>query len=328
MSVFSKVYENMMEEIRQKEGEKNRDTDLFLTSVFYSAVISSFEWGGKLPKFTKPIPDYIEECFFGATTLAYFEHKGEKYITPCFPSGILLNNGLYDTYTCIFFNGEQVIKKLDEIEICYNNSIHLPSISIVEPILKKCIDTLRAVDMSLKKASFPAITFTGDEQLGNLVTQTISDQYNNRNPYALIKCSSWHKDMVDKIDLFDNRVQDVLAQWDVFVRYKNLFFTTFGINNVEITKSERLTKSEGESNTEITRYGLFNDMYKHRIDWIKRIKEHFGDELTCDINRNYETVSEITMTTDEKRKMREMVVAPYLSEMNGGNSNEEVSKED
>ena len=317
MSVFSKVYEQISSEIQQHEDYRTLTTEQFLTTLFYSTVIASFSYEGNLPKFIKPIPSYIEECLFGSSKIAFFEHEGEHYITPCYASGILLDNGLYSTYTCIFRNGRTLIKKLEEIEICDNMSLGLPSRVLVDEILQKCITAMRAVDVSLERASMPALTFANDENLVNQITIAVNKSVLQHNPMALIAASTFKGDTLNKYDLFDNRAQDVLALWDIFVRYKNLFFTTFGINNVEISKTERLTRAEGESNTEITRYAIFYDMYEHRVDWLKRVKEHFGVSIKCNINRNYETVSAMTMTNEEKREMNEMVIAPYARAISG-----------
>lgn len=315
MSVFSKVYENISKQIEEQGITRNKQSENFLTSLFYSTVISSFTHEGDIPEFIKKIPSYIEECFFMSSIVAYFEHEGEYYITPCYPSGVLYDNGLYSQYICIFRNGKTVIKNLEDIEICDNCSLGLPSRVIVDDILSKCINALKTVDISLERASTPALTFATDDNISNLITAAVDKSIKKRDPMALVSASSFKGDTLHKYNLFDNREQDVLALWDIFVRYKNLFFSAWGVNNVEISKSERLTRAEGESNTEIIRYTLFFDLYEHRVDWYKRIEEHFGKKITCTINRNYETVSAMTMTNKEKREMNEMIIAPYAQSL-------------
>lgn len=317
MGVFSKVYEQMVEAIKQHEEIEYLKTNHFLTVLFYTTVISSFSYEGDIPEFIEDLPSYIEECFFGSSKVAYFTEGDKHYITPCYPNGTLLDNGMYSHYTCIFRNGRTVIKRLEDIEVGEAMSLGVPSRVIVDELLDKCVASLRAVDMSLERASTPSFTFANDENVVNLINKAMLESVGKQMPYALISASSFKGDTLHKYDLFDNRAQDVLALWDVFVRYKNLFFSSFGVNNVEISKSERLTRAEGESNTEIVRYSLFYDMYEHRIDWLKRIKNHFGADIKCVINRNYETVSAFTMTNEDKRKMNEMIIAPYASAIAG-----------
>lgn len=310
MSVFSKVYEDKMLEIQKAEQYNTYKTENYLRHLFYTMVISSFSYSGDIPKFIKYDMDFIEESLFRAGKVAYFEHEGEKYIAPCFGSGVLLKNGKFDRYTMIFRNGMQVIKPIEEIELCFNNWAELPSQVIVEELIDKCLNSLRAVDGSLMRAQLPAILALGDEQKLDVITTKIKNSYQHRDPYAIVS-GDWIGDELKRISMYDNKEVDILALWDVFVRYKNLVFTTFGINNVEVAKTERLTQAESVSNTEITRYGLFYDMYEHRLDWVKRIKEHFGDEISCTINRNFDTVTELNLDEEDKIAMKKQIISPY-----------------
>ena len=329
MSVFSKVYEKMSEEIEKHEEVLNLTTEHFLSCLFYSTVISSFSYEGDIPEFIRQLPSYIEECFFMSSKVAYFEENGEPFITPCYPNGTLLDNGMYSHYTCIFRNGRTIIKSIEDVEICDNNSLGVPSRILVDEILQKCIYALRAVDMSLERASHPSLTFA-DDPTASLIVNAINESIKLRKPYALIKASAFKGDTIHKYDLFDNRAQDILALWDVFVRYKNLFFSSWGINNVEISKSERLTRAEGESNTEMIRYTMFYDLYEHRIDWFNRIKNHFNKTINVIVNRNVDTVTEFSLDQDEKIELKKMLIAPYASAMNPENNsdNTDETKED
>ena len=317
MSVFSKVYEEKMREIQSAEHFSTIKTENFLRQLFYTMVISSFSYEGDIPEFIKYDMDFVEESLFRAGKIAYFEHEGSKYVAPCFGSGVLLKNGKYDRYTMIFRNGQQVIKPIEEIELCFNNWAELPSQVIVEELLEKCLNSLRAVDFSLLRAQLPAILACGDEQKIDVLTSKIKLNYEHRDPYAVV-AGDWVGDEIKRLSLYDNKEVDILALWDVFVRFKNLVFTTFGVNNVEVAKTERLTQAESTSNTEITRYGLFYDMYEHRLDWLKRVKEHFGDDIKCVINRNFDTVTELNLTEDEKIAMKKQVISPYAENIETG----------
>lgn len=310
MSVFSKLYENQMKDIQKNECVNTFKTDMFLRQLFYTTVISSFGYEGDIPKFIGPEDDYIEEGLFNWGMVGYYEENGEGWIAPCFGNGMLNENGLYDSYTFIYRNGKMVIKKLEEIELCFNNLYRIPSIITVNEILEKCLRALRTVDMLLMRAGLPSINAIGDETKLQQVIDKIKKAYDMQDPYAIVS-GDWVGNEVVKVNMYDNKADDILAQWDIFVRYKNLFFTTFGVNNVEISKQERLTLAESESNTEITRYGLFYDMLEHRRSWCRRIKEHFGKEIKVHINRNFDTVTEFELTVDEKVQMKNNIIAPY-----------------
>lgn len=318
MSVFSKVYEDMMSKVKTSETIQNFNTEYLLKTMFYSTVISSFEWGGKdFPKFIEQNPDYIEENFIGSPiTGGYISPRtGSFTLAPCFGSGKLLNNGLYSTYTCIYRNGEQDIIKYEDIELCFNNSLHQPNAPIIEEFIQKCLRALRTVDISLIRAGLPSVLACNDEIKINSIIDSMVESYNQNKPFHMVS-GDWVDNTIKDIPLYDDKATNIMGQWDIFVRYKNLFYSTFGINNVEVVKAERLTKNESESNTEIVRYTLFNDMFTHRKSFVERCKKHFNVDITVDINRNFDTVTELNMTTEEKVEMKKMYIAPYSEDIN------------
>lgn len=327
MSVFSKVYEEQMAKIEEHEQFRNKQTYMFIRQLFTTMVISSFEWDGEIPDFIKTNPDFIEESLFGAGKIAACEHNGERLIAPCYANGTLSKSGLYSNYTLIFRNGEMLIKPREEVELCFNNCFHAPSRIMVDEMIENCVRALRAVDTSLLRAQLPAIFALGDETKIATMVSEIDKSYKMNKPYSLIS-GDWLKDELKKFDVYDNRATDILALWDVFVRYKNLVFTTFGVNNVEITKTERLTLQESQSNTEITRYGMFNDMFKHRKDFCERVKNHFGWNLTVNVNRNYDTVTELNMTPEDKMEMQEKIITPYAEKFQNEGVEENDDKEE
>lgn len=313
MSIFSKVYEEKMAGIVHQEEINEKFTEFLIRQIFYTSVIASFEWGGKdFPEFIKQTPDFVEESLFSSGKIGGFESKSlnQFVIAPVFGSGKLLENGLYDKYTAIFRNGVQEIIDIENIELCFNNFAQLPSRIIVEEFIQKCNRALRTVDISLIRAGLPSIISIDDESKVDALVSAMEASYKQNKPFHIFN-GSWAEYGLSVPQIYDDKSTNILGQWDIFVRYKNLFYTTFGLNNVEIAKTERLTQAESTANTEITRYSLFDDMWKHRKDFVKRVKEHFGKEITCELNRNYDTVTALNLTTEEKIKMQESVIAPY-----------------
>lgn len=317
MSVFSNVYEEKMKSIRDSETISTFSTDLFIRTMFYTTVISTFKWSGDIPKFIGPDEDFIEESLFNWGQIGYFQHNGEDYIAPCFPSGKLLKNGLYDTYTFIFRDGTQIIKKYDEIELCFDNVFRLPSIIPVNEMVEKCVNSLRTVDMLLRRAGLPSIKAIGDEQKVSIIVDKITKARQLNDPYVLVS-GDWVGDEVINVPMYDQQADDIIAQWDIYTRYRNQFFTAYGISVVDIAKTERLTQAEGQSNTEQTRYSILFDKYEHRKSFSDRVKKKFNKNLILDINRNFETVSSLTLSNEEKRKMQQDIIAPYKDMGNDG----------
>lgn len=310
MSVFSKVYENQMLNIQKEEKISTFSTDLFIRNLFYTTVITSFSWEGDIPEFIGPDNDYIEESLFNWGIIGYFEDNGQHYIAPCYGNGTLMKNGLYDRYLFVFRNGEQVIKNYDEIELCFDNVFRIPSIIPVNEMVEKCVLALRTVDMLLVRAGLPSIKAIGDEQKIQVIVDKIKLAREKSDPYAIVS-GDWVGNEVINIPMYDGKADDIISQWDIFVRYKNLFYISYGVSLVEISKMERLTQAEGQSNTEICRYSLFNDKYEHRKDWVERIKKKFNKTLKIKINRNFETVSALTLSNEEKIEMQKDVITPY-----------------
>lgn len=325
MSVYSKIYEDKIKEIELDFQSHKTNTSLIIHNMFTTTVIGSFTWKG-IPDFIKTVPDFIEESLYEAGKIAYFRiddnvrkidgvtipenMENGDYVAPAFANGRLLKNGLYSKYTMIFRDGTTVILPVECIELGFNNFSAVPSSLFVQEYVDKCSNALSAVDISLYRAMLPTILSGKDEQTVNKIIEAIDKSYKQKSPFC-VSMLGYTEDEIKKAVLYDDREVGIINIWDIFVRYKNLFFTNYGVNNVEISKQERLTLGESQSNTEITRYSVFWDMFEHRKDFCDRVKEHFGVEITCEINRNIDTVVEFNLTTQDKIDMKNKMISPY-----------------
>lgn len=317
-NIYRKNFENKYTEIKQ-ETNANSFT---IFQNYLSTVVNSFKWGN-VPILRQ---GQVEEFLVYWARVAFFDDNGEYKIYPCFPSGTLLENGEYDMYTIIAKNGKQWIKHKDEIEICYNNFNIIPSIYFIEELAKKSAYSLQAVDVALERAIQPPILKAKDESQMKMISEML-DKEKNKMPFRSIFSNDANQEP-EILHIFDNRANDVLSLWDVYVRYRNLFYTTFGINNVEIQKRERLTEAEGSGNDEITRYTLLNDMYEQRENFINRVKEHFGYELTVEINRDSATVYQIIKSQEDKIADTEISISKGANiALAGGEGNENTYTE-
>lgn len=329
MSVFSKIYENAMKDIKDCELRKNEQTSIFINNIASTTVISSFKYKGDIPEMIKQIPDFIEEnLFYFGKMGATINDEGEFVILPVTRNGNLLRNGLSSQYTFYYRNGETFIRNIEDMELIYDNWSEIPSLVFTTEIIEKMTNALRAVDCALERSKVPPIIASQKEELVGIITEALNNAYANKNPFAVASISSALISEIEKISLYDDREQGIINLWDIFVRYKNLFFTTNGINNVEIAKQERLTMAEGSANTEITRYGVFYDKYDHRIDAMERIEKHFGKKITVEINRNRDTVVDLQLDNKEKFELEKQIISPYKEEKeveeenNNGNEDE------
>lgn len=295
------TYHNIYEENIQKENANllidKRQNDSFLLINFFNTVISSFTWQNLPKTILKRMPE--EQLCFSGRTAFFIDDNGEYKIYPCFMSGALLENGEYESYQIIARNGKTWQRKREDIEICYNNSLCVPSAPSIFTLADQASYALRAVRSSLRRSMLPKVITGNTNEALSALSDMLDDELNLK-PFRVAFNSAISKNENEVIDFFDNSKEDVLAKWDVFVRYRNLFYTTFGINNIEIMKKERLTESEGSGNDEITRYTLLNDMISCRQDFCDRVKERFNYDLSFEVNRDSMTVYETQLDNDEK----------------------------
>lgn len=295
------TYHNIYQENIQKEDNNilfdKKTADHFLLTNFFTTVISSFKWQNLPETILKRMPEE-QLCFTGRT--AFFkDDEGNFKIYPCFMSGALKENGEYESYQIIARNGKTWNRKRDEIEICYNNSLCTPSAPSIFTLVDNASYALRAVRSSLRRSMLPKIVTGNTNEELKAISDMLDDE-RNLKPFRIAFNTAITKGDNSVIDFFDNSKEDVLARWDIFIRYRNLFYTTFGINNIEIMKKERLTESEGSGNDEITRYTLLDDMIYNRRDFCERVKERFGYELDFEVSRDSMTVYETELTNEEK----------------------------
>lgn len=298
MSVFHNLYQSKMDEIYKNVQDNKYKTTYTIWHNYYSTVTSTFSWRN-LPKTTLSFLPEEYLCYWGL--IGFFkDDNGDFRILPCYGAGALLETGEYSEYVLISKNGVTYRRKREELALCYNNNLRVPSIIMINELSKKSAYALRAVDASLKKAILPSIIYAPDEQ----AMSTLADMYDEDKemmPFRLTmnKSLKGDKDITVK-SIYDNREIDIISQWDVYVRYRNLFYTTFGINNVEIQKRERLTEAEGSGNDEITRYTLLKEMYDRRTDFVNEIKEKFDYDMPFELNRDSATVYELKLTNSDK----------------------------
>ena len=322
MGVFHKLYEDKLKQVYKDAIVEDSATRGSLFMSYYTATISTFKWTN-LPEGTLPFQP--EEYLTYWARMAFFkDDDGSFKMFPAYPSGSLLENGEYDRYTIISKNGKVWERSRDDIALCYDNSMMIPFIVIVEELSGKSSVALEAVDSALRKAILPAVISCKDEQQMNMLAD-MYDKVKRLLPFRLTMNGGFSDDSINTFNIFDNAKNDVISLWDVYVRYRNLFYTTIGVNNIEIQKRERLTKSEGSGNDEITRYTFLNDRYLHRLTFKDEVKEKFNYELGLEINRDTATVYEENLTNEEKIANAELDMLKGINTNLGGkedNNNE------
>lgn len=320
MSVYHNIYGKNFEDKYKQIKQETEANSFTIFQNYLSTAVGTFKWKNA-PKNLRL--GQLEEFLVYWARVAFFDDKGVFKIFPCFPSGKLEENGEYSEYTIIAKNGTQWIKSRDEIEICYNNFNIIPSIYIIEELAKKSSYALQAVDCALERALQPPILTAKDESQMKLISELL-DKEKNKMPFRAIYSKDANQEPT-LLHLFDNKVTDVLALWDVYVRYRNLYYTTFGVNNVEIQKRERLTEAEGSGNDEITRYTLLDDMFNQRVDFCERVKTKFNYEMTVEVDRDSATVYQLVKEQEDKIADTEISISKGANIAIAGGENNENS---
>lgn len=328
-SVFHNIYTKKLEEAYIQKTKESESTFYTLMCNALTTIISTFKWGGKdFPKIPKFLPE-TSLCYY--PFLAGYIENGEFNIYPAFPSGFLMDNGEYTEYTIITFKGRTLTKKREEISLCYNNSLAIPSIFTARELVTKMDKALLAVDSALERSMLPAIIECEDEETYKTLTN-LYDAEKNKLPFRISYRQGLNGATASAVnDIFDSKKYDLLQMWDVYVRYRNLFYTSNGVNNIEIQKRERLTEAEGSGNDEITRYTNLKDKQERREDFVEETAEKFDKEISVELNRDSATVYNLTLDNlakvEDVKKNLQRGINPTENEQETNESEDEKDVE-
>lgn len=296
-SVFHQIYKEKIDNITNQNAIEDYRAMGSIYTMYLTTVISSFRWKN-LPPDTLPFNIEKFLCYWGMCAM-FRDDDGKLQIYPCYPAGALKPNGEFEEYIIIAMNGKNWRRKREEIAICYDNSLQIPSIFMIKEFATKSTNALRAVDHALERSMLPAIIECESEEEMNRLADYY-DRVKNGLPFRLTYKEGSNAQGSKVNDVFDSRRYDVIEFWDIYVRYRNLFYTSQGVNNVEIQKRERLTEAEGSGNDEITRYTLLNDKIDRRDDYKKECMEKFESDIDYELNRDSATVYNLSLDNEEK----------------------------
>lgn len=330
MSVFHNLYTRKYEATEQLRESASQWSTFNVFDNYLTFVLNSFKLTNIPENPDYYIPPFRVELFFQSCGRAgMFERDGKLFIAPAYPLGSLMADGEFSDYEFVFADGKTDRRKREDCVIGFNNSLKIPYWYKIGQYAEKTSNAYMAVDVSLRKSMLPTIVSASeDRQLKELLDVRNDLTLNKFKEFVVTRDGELSEDDLKILNLYDSNVDDVLAKWDISVRYRNLFYSDFGASNVEIQKRERLTESESKGNTEMVRYTLFNDMYERRIEWVDLCNKKFGCDMKYEINRDISTVAEVNMTMDEKIDAYELELSKGSNIPNESNEPKPEEKEE
>ena len=165
--------------------------------------------------------------------------------------------------------------------IVQNNILNLPTIFPTTFFADKISKVDRVADVNLLGIKTPLI-FQGSQQELFTLDKIINDIYSN---VPMLKIKN-NYDINKKVDTLKTDVPFLLDKLrDEKISVMSEFLTFIGINNVNITKKERLVKDEATSNNELIKFDL-NMFLSKRQEAVDIINKKFDTNISVNVNKN------------------------------------------
>lgn len=296
-SVFHNIYTEQYHKGLSNVLEENGQAIAMFRALCLETVLNTFVWKN-LPKNCLPYMPERYACWWG--TFAGFKDGEEFKIYPAYPAGALAENGQYEKYTIVAMNGKNWTKQRKDIALCYNNTLGMPSIGIINELAEKMSTALRAVDCALERSLIPTVFTTANPEDFKTLSG-LYDKIKNQLPFRVMQTDSVITDVKVINEAFDSSRYNVMDMFDVFTKYRNLFNQIFGISALNVIKKERLITGELQGDQETATFTLINGMYERRREFCEECNSKFGTNIDFEISRNDGEIYKLT--TDEVERM-------------------------
>jgi len=250
---------------------------------FKRIALSMFEWVN-LPSSMNE--EFLEKCLYytGQATLL----KTEKYgfiNTKSSKSGYL---NIYNNPTqlnCFSYNFHEnrklysglnplVDKEKQQEECCIlvkNNYDKLPTADSMELFAWRLYLAQRTCDVNISSQRFPVMV-VGDEKQ-RLMLENLYSQYDGNQPFIFGNKNQLNDDLLKAVRTDAPYVTDKITDYKKEIWNEAL--TYLGINNISISKKERLTENESSENNELVNLNL-QAMLVPRMKACREFNELFG----------------------------------------------------
>ena len=156
-------------------------------------------------------------------------------------------------YTLRGENGDSFNLQADEIEILRDNENEYAFLEIANIFAYKLAIIEKTIDINIHAQKFPILIACDDNTIDSL--KTIYQKYDGNHP-VIFSDKSLNPDFFSVLNTNSPYIVDKLRQ-EKF-ELMNELLTILGIDNVNVSKKERLITGEVESNNEIISLNLYN----------------------------------------------------------------------
>ena len=250
---------------------------------FKRIALSMFEWVN-LPSSMNE--EFLEKCLYytGQATLLKTEKYGFINTKSC-NSGYL---NIYNNPTqlnCFSYNFHEnrklysglnplVDKEKQQEECCIlvkNNYDKLPTAGSMELFAWRLYLAQRTCDVNISSQRFPVMV-VGDEKQ-RLMLENLYSQYDGNQPFIFGNKNQLNDDLLKAVRTDAPYVTDKITDYKKEIWNEAL--TYLGINNISISKKERLTENESSENNELVNLNL-QAMLVPRMKACREFNELFG----------------------------------------------------
>lgn len=259
----------------------NDETYLDYLNRFRRIALSMFEWVN-LPKTMDS--RYLEQCLYfnGQASLLYDEKYG--FInTKCAGKGYINIYGLPNKLHCFSYNfhtdRELYVglnnlnenKKEEECILVMNNWERVPTAGSMELFAYRLYLAQRTCDVNISAQRYPVMV-VGDEKQ-RLMLENLYSQYDGNQPFIFGNKNQLNGEEMKVLNTEAPYVVDKVTEYKKEIWNEAL--TYLGINNISVTKKERLTENESNENNELVNLNL-QSMLAPRLEACRQFNEKFG----------------------------------------------------
>ena len=282
---------------------------------FKKIALSMFEWVN-LPKSMNA--RWLEMCLYYKGQASLLKDKKYGFInTNCCSNGQINIYGLPTQLNCYSFEYQDSRKlytglnpTLDEKQqeeenykqavLVQNNWESIPTCGSMELFAYRLYEAQRTCDTNIKSQKFPIMVVVNEKQ--RLMMENLYNQYDGNQPFIFGDNDQLNENILKAINTEAPYIADKLTEYKKEIWNEALTF--LGINNIAVSKKERLITGEANENNELINLNL-QSYLAPRLEACRQFNEMFGltgtdKEISVRVRSDLENIikQEMSIVTD------------------------------